>query len=48
MYGCRVVQKALEYVSTQRLIALVSEVSDSQIDKIKIIIIIDNNINILP
>ena len=25
MYGCRVVQKALEYVSTQRLIALVSE-----------------------
>jgi hypothetical protein len=25
MYGCRVVQKALEYVSTQRLIELVSE-----------------------
>ena len=25
MYGCRVVQKALEYVGTQRLIAIVSE-----------------------
>ena len=31
MYGCRVVQKALEYVSTQRLIALVSEFENSQI-----------------
>jgi hypothetical protein len=31
MYGCRVVQKALEYVSTQRLIALVSEFENSQV-----------------
>ncbi len=31
MYGCRVVQKALEYVSTQRLIALVSEFENTQV-----------------
>lgn len=31
MYGCRVVQKALEYVSTQRLIALVSEFENPQV-----------------
>jgi hypothetical protein len=34
MYGCRVVQKALEYVSTQRLIALVSEFENSQVSYI--------------
>lgn len=28
MYGCRVVQKALEYVNTERLMALVSEFED--------------------
>lgn len=31
MYGCRVVQKALEYVSTQRLIALVCEFENPQV-----------------
>lgn len=31
MYGCRVVQKALEYVSTQRLIVLVSEFENPQV-----------------
>ena len=29
MYGCRVVQKALEYVNTERLMALVSEFESS-------------------
>jgi uncharacterized membrane-anchored protein YjiN (DUF445 family) len=31
MYGCRVVQKALEYVSTQRLIALITEFETPQV-----------------
>jgi hypothetical protein len=31
MYGCRVVQKALEYVGTQRLIALVAEFENPQV-----------------
>jgi hypothetical protein len=31
MYGCRVVQKALEYVSTSRLIVLLREFEDSQV-----------------
>jgi hypothetical protein len=31
MYGCRVVQKALEYVGTQRLISLVAEFENPQV-----------------
>lgn len=31
MYGCRVIQKALEYVQTQRLIALVGEFEGQQV-----------------
>jgi hypothetical protein len=31
MYGCRVVQKALEYVNTQRLITIVGEFENSQV-----------------
>jgi hypothetical protein len=31
MYGCRVVQKALEYVNTQRLVAIVTEFENPQV-----------------
>lgn len=33
MYGCRVIQKALEYVQTPRLIALVGEFEGQQVRK---------------
>ena len=40
MYGCRVVQKALEYVNTPRLIDLVSEFENPQVAIVMVILLV--------